>query len=67
MTDTSELTDAQILRSAVYALSPAQMPEPDISQVMPQVTRGVEAYNKIKERVALIRQELNAAQAQVKS
>jgi hypothetical protein len=67
MNESKELNHAQILKNTVAALSPAMMPEPNVELVMPLVTQGVEAYNYIKQRTALIREELNAAQALVRS
>ena len=70
MTDTNTnntINHAQILKNAVHALSPGQMPEPNVELVMPIVTEGVNAYNHIKQRTAAIREELSAAQGLVRS
>ena len=67
MTDTTEVNHAKILKDAVLALSPAQMPEPNVELVIPLVSQGIEAYQHIRTRTALIREELNKAQALVRS
>jgi hypothetical protein len=67
MTDTSAMNPAQILREAALALSPAKMAEPNIELIIPEITKGTNAYNLIKERVASIREMVNSVQDQIRT
>lgn len=65
----SELTEsmvhAQKLKRSVQAMSPAEMPEPDVDRIMPLVQEGLASWGHIRDRVRLVREQLHQAKQEI--
>ncbi|MBD8088395.1 hypothetical protein IFT48_00110 [Pseudomonas fluorescens] len=66
MTDSTVYMDnIRRLQNSVKTL--AEMPEPDVDQILPLIEAGSEAYRQVKSRIQLVREGLAKARGDVES